>query len=105
MELFLYSKLNCFVYTHLKVKTVLSQTIQFSTQFKCQKQFWFQTILFSMSTQFSSIWPINRILFGATTPGQSGPGSDGNNGVLRIPQNSSFTETSPSDCLVSYAGH
>ena len=46
----------------------------------------FQTILFSISTQFSSIWPIDRTLSGATTPGQSGPGSDGNEGVLCIPQ-------------------
>ena len=41
-------------------------------------------------------------LSGATTPGQSGPGSDGNEGVLRIPQSSSIAGTSPSDCLVSY---
>ena len=39
---------------------------------------------------------------GATTPGQSGPGSNGNEGVLRIPQSSSTAGTSPSDCLVSY---
>ena len=38
----------------LNVKTVLIQTIQFS-----------------ISTQFSSIWPIDRILSGATTQGQS----------------------------------
>ena len=44
-------------------------------------------------------------LSGATTPGQSGPGSDGNEGVLRIPQRSSIAGTSPSDCLVSYLGH
>ena len=44
-------------------------------------------------------------LSGATTPGQSGPGSDGNEGVLRIPQSSSIAGTSPSDCLVSYPGH
>ena len=42
---------------------------------------------------------------GATTPGQSGPGSDSNKEVLHIPQNSSITGTSPSDCLVSYLGH
>ena len=30
---------------------------------------------------------------------------DGNEGVLCIPQSSSITGTSPSDCLVSYAGH
>ena len=44
-------------------------------------------------------------LLGATTPGQSGPGSDGNKGVLRIPQSTSITEISPSDRLVSYLGH
>ena len=33
------------------------------------------------------------------------PGSDGNKGVLHIPQNSNITEASPSDCLVSYPGH
>ena len=37
--------------------------------------------------------------------GQSGPGSNGNEGVLRIPQSSSTAGTSPSDCLVSYPGH
>ena len=44
-------------------------------------------------------------LSGATTPGQSGPGSDVNYGVLRIPQSSSTAGASPSDCLVSYPGH
>ena len=44
-------------------------------------------------------------LWDATTPGQSELGSDGNEGVLRIPQSSSITEASPSDCLVSYPGH
>ena len=37
-------------------------------------------------------------------PGQSGPGSNGNEGVLRVPQNSSIAGTPPSDCLVSYPG-
>ena len=37
-------------------------------------------------------------------PGQSGPGSNGDEGVLRIPQGPSITGTSPSDCLVSYPG-
>ena len=41
----------------------------------------------------------------ATTPGQSGPGSDGNKEVLRIPQSFSITGTLPSDCLVPYLGH
>ena len=41
-------------------------------------------------------------LLGAPTSDQSGPGSDGNEGVLHIPQSSSITGTSLSDCLVSY---
>ena len=44
-------------------------------------------------------------LSGTTTPGQSGPGCDGSEGVLDIPQSSSITGTSLSDCLVSYLGH
>ena len=67
-------------------KSVLFQKNQFniSTQFKCQKQFYFkqfnlalvrslnpktvlfQTMQFRISTKFSSIWPINRTLSGAT---------------------------------------
>ncbi len=35
--------------------------------------------------QFNSIEPIERVLSGATIPGQSGPGRNGNEGVLRIP--------------------
>ena len=34
-----------------------------------------------------------------------GPGSDGNEEVLRISQSSSITWASLSDCLVSYPGH
>ena len=53
----------------------------------------------------SSIWPIDRTLSGANTPGKSGPESDGNEGVLYITQSSNITEASSSDCLVSYLGH
>ena len=53
----------------------------------------------------SSILLIDRTLSVATTLGQSGPGSDGNEVVLRIPQSSSISGTSPLDCLVSYPGH
>ena len=38
-------------------------------------------------------------------PLQSGPGSDGNEGALCIPQSSGITDASPSDYLVSYPGH
>ena len=54
--------------------------------------------------QFSFIWPIEGVwkdLSGATTPGQSELGSDGNEGVLRIPPSSSIAGTSPFDYLVS----
>ena len=55
--------------------------------------------------QFSSIWPIDRNLSSATTPGRSGSWSDGHEGVLYIPQSSTITGTSPSDCLVLCPGH
>ena len=48
---------------------------------------------------------MDRGLSGATTPGQSEPGSNGNEGMLSIPQSSSITETWLSNCLVSYLGH
>ena len=44
-------------------------------------------------------------MLGTTIPGHSGPSSDGNEGVLRIPQSSSITGHSPSDCSVSYSVH
>ena len=47
---------------------------------------------------------MERTLSGATTPGQNGHGSNGNERVLRIPQISSITGTSPLDCLVPYLG-
>ena len=46
----------------------------------------FQIIQFSMCTQFSSNWHIDMALSGATTPGQSGPGSNGNEGVPPFPK-------------------
>ena len=52
----------------------------------------------------SSILPIYETLTGTTTPGQSGPGSNGNEGILSIPQ-SSNTEASLSYDLVLYPGH
>ena len=44
-------------------------------------------------------------LSGAATTSQSGPGSDGNEGVLCIPQSSSITGALPSDFFMSYPGH
>ena len=45
--------------------------------------------------QISCIQPIDRAISGATIPGQTGPGSDGIEGVFNIPQNSSITGISP----------
>ena len=44
----------------------------------------FQVIQFIISTQFSFIWTIEGTLSGATTPGQSGPERNSNEGVLCI---------------------
>ena len=48
-----------------------------------------------------SIWPIDKILSGATTPVQRGPRSSGNEVVLHILQILK-TGVSPSDSLLSY---
>ena len=82
------SKTEPFLIRCLNVKTVLFQAIQFS-----------------LSIEFSSIWPIDRTLSGATIPGQCRPGSYDNEGVLCIPQSFRITGTSPSDSLVSLSGH
>ena len=58
-----------------------------------------------ISAQFSSTWPVDRALSSATTPSLCGPGSDGSEEVLYIPQSSSISGTSPSDCLVLFSGH
>ena len=66
-------------------------------QFKCQNS--------KLKPQLILFNPWIGPLSGTTTPGQSGSGSDGNKGVLRILQSPSITGTSPSDCLGSYPGH
>ena len=52
----------------------------------------------------SSIWPIVRTLSAATTPGQSEPASNDNEGILHILQ-ISRTGALPSEGLVLYLGH
>ena len=56
---------------------------------------WFQVLLFNtynfiqliLSKRLnSSTWPINGTLTSTTNPGQTGSGSNGNEGVLQIPQ-------------------
>ena len=45
------------------------------------------------------------IVLDATIPNESGPESDGNEGVFCILKISSVTEASPFDCLESYLGY
>ena len=60
---------------------------------------------FSISTQFSSIWPKDKTQSSATILGLSGAGRDGNEGILCIPQSSSITGASSLDCLMLDPGH
>ena len=55
----------------------------------------FQAIQFSISTQFSSIWSIYWTLSGATFPGKSEPGSDGNQGYYAFPKAPGLLEHLP----------
>ena len=103
-------------------KTVAFQIIQFSisSQFKCKYGFIVKNISISsysvcsnssnsnnsvLQYSVSSIQLIDRALSAGTIPGQSGPESNGNEGVLHILQISYITRASPSDCFVSYSGH
>ena len=72
------------IYTQLNFKTVLFQTIQFNK-----------------SPLLSSIWPTHKTLSSAPSPSRSARGSDGNKGVLCIPQSSRIIEDSRSECWVS----
>ena len=69
-----------FVLTQMSVKAVLFQAIQFI-----------------LITKISFLWPIDRTLLGATTPGQSGRRSDVSEEVILISQSSSITGASLSD--------
>ena len=72
---------------------------------------WFQVLQYNshnstsvicLPTQFVLFDPY-RTLSGATTPGQSGPGRNGNEGIVHIPQISQAGAL-PSDGLMSYPG-
>ena len=104
-------------------KTVPFRATQFniSTQFKCKYSLIVKNISISNYSVLSnssnsnnsvlhnyavsSIKPIDMALSGANIWGQSKPGINDNEWVLHIPESSSMTGTSPSDCLVLYLGH
>ena len=83
----------------------MSKTVSFQTiLFHHARTILFQTIWFSISTQFSSIWPIARTPSRVTTPSRV------ELGVMAMKENSAFPKapallTSPSDCFVSYPEH
>ena len=79
-----------FAYTQLNDEILLLLTTHFG-EINCLHSVWMWN---------SFIWPIDRTLLGATTLGQSGPGSEGNECVVRIPQSCSITGSSPSDCHI-----
>ena len=71
---------NSFICTHLNSFKYCTLTLSFiCTQLSGFK---FRKLL------NRSIWPIDVTQIGTTTPGQSGPGNNGYEGVLYIPQNS-----------------
>ena len=72
-------------------------------QFKCQNSS-ISSIQDSTITVLFYLTHI-RTLTDAITPGQSGPGSGGNVGVVLIHPSSRITGASPSDHIVSYTGH
>ena len=55
--------------------------------------------------QMRNNWPIDRTLSGATIPGQSGPGSDGIEELLRIPPKLQHWKLIIKSFIVSYPGH
>ena len=86
------TKHQSFVYTQLNDQTVLFQTIRFIIN---------HLFTHGLSRQF---YFTHRTLYSAIPPGQSVPGSDGNEGVFRMSQSSSITGAAPSNGLMSYAG-
>ena len=74
------------LFTQLNHQTVLLQAIQFSISH-----------LFAFNLNVKQFY---WTLFGATTLGQSGPGNNGTEEVLYIPQSSSITGASPSERLM-----
>ena len=88
---FIYTQLNGIKYTYVILRTQSFVHTQLNG-FKYRK--WLDI----------TIWLIDVTLTGTTPLGQSGPGSNENEGVLHIPQ-SSRTGASPSNGLVSYPEH
>ena len=86
----------------LYISRVRFQTVQFSIVFLfthsyMSKTVLFETIQFSISTQFNSIRTIHRTQSGVITTEQSGPGNDSNEGDCRI-HRLQLCKDSPNEC-------
>ena len=92
---------SCLHTVKCQTSSILNNSVYQKYTVSMSKTVLFQTIQFSISTQLNSVWLIGWTLSGTTTPGQSGPGSYGNERILRILQSSSITEAWQSDCLES----
>ena len=105
------SKLNGFNYYYLSLTIQLNISHLFAHSWIIKliyfKQFSLALVICLHSVLMSnlSIWSIDRILSSKNTPSQIGPGSNGNEGVLRIPRSSSTTGDSALDCLILYPEH
>ena len=94
------------------VQYCLQHSYVIAVQLLLQSAKWFQVLLYNGHNLTSficlhtvcSIWSIDRILSGATTPRQRGLGRRGNEEVLHIPQISK-TDALSSDGLTSYPLH
>ena len=65
------------MYTVYKLKQFYLKKFSFAQVYSLDiKTVLFETIQFSIITQFSSIWPIHKTLSGATISGHSGSGND-----------------------------
>ena len=80
------------MFAHRRLQVFLFYTNNFIQHFSLHTVKWFQVLicntnnltLFNFSIvkcSNSSIWSIEGTLRGTTTPGQSGPGSNGNEGI------------------------
>ena len=78
-----------FVYTQLNDQTVLFQAISLSRSHLLAHNSYVKQVYLTHSS-------------GATTPGQSGPGSDGNERVFHIPQSSSISVISSTHVRVVF---
>ena len=65
----------------------------------------FQTIQFSISIQFSFIWPIDRTLSSTSTPGQVDQGAMAMNGYSIFPKAPTLLKPRHEIVWVSYPGH